>query len=89
MSKKITPQEYVSTFEKQAAELEWCDLAGMIILLENTVISKPVEITDKELELLTLKLEVFEAEKASRVFDSFDFEYFMNRDFDILGDDSY
>ena len=38
----------------------------------------------KDLKSLELKLEIYEAEKASRVFSSFDLEYFLNKDFEYI-----
>lgn len=72
-------------YEKQARESEWCDLAGSIITLEMCVAQ---EKDSNHLKILELKLEIFEKEKAQRVFSSFDLAYFLSKD-DIEYDTEY
>lgn len=66
-------------YTKQAKKTDWCDLAGVIMTLEECV---RIEKKAKHLKILNLKLEIFEKEKSLRVFDSFDMEYFMSRDYE-------
>lgn len=71
--------------EKQAKAKDWDDLAHEIILLETGI---KLETDLKYLILLNIKLEVWENEKASRVSDSFDMNYFLNKDFNEIDLDS-
>lgn len=66
-------------YKKQAENSEWCDLADSIITLEKRI-SK--EKKAKPLKILNLKLEIFEKEKASRVFNSFDMQYFISKEYE-------
>jgi hypothetical protein len=73
-AKKLLLKEYT----KEAKNSEWCDLAFSIIVLENCIRE---EKNPKCLKILKLKLEVFEGEKTSRVFDTFDMQHFLSKDF--------
>ena len=70
-------------YERQAQDSEWCELAETIITLEQCVAQ---EKNAKHLKVLNLKLEIFEAEKSHRVFNSFDMVYFLAKD-DYYDDD--
>lgn len=69
-----------------AKKSDWDSLASCIIDLELAILK---EKDAKELKLLSLKLEIYEAEKNSRVFDSFDMEYFLSKEVGIFEDDDY
>lgn len=66
---------------KQAREKDWDDLAHEIMLLE---IGVRLEEDFKYLILLNIKLEIWEEEKNSRVFDSFNMNFFLNKEFDQI-----
>lgn len=83
---KIKISELTKQHIQSAKKCDWDDLALTIINLEQ---AEKKEKDPKQLELLRLKLKVFEAEKSSRVFDSFDMEYFLNRDMEIFYDEDY
>ena len=72
--KKLLLKEYT----KEAKDSEWCDLAFSIMVLENSMRS---EKNSKCLKILKLKLKIFEAEKSSRVFEAFDMQRFINKQF--------
>ena len=81
---KIKKSELIKQYVQSAQKLDWDDLALAIIDLEQAVEN---EKNSKQLELLNLKLEIYEAEKKSRVFESFDMEYFLSKDMSIFEDD--
>lgn len=83
---KIKKNELVKQHIQSAQKLDWDSLALAIIDLEKAI---KQEGTHKQLKLLNLKLEIYEAEKSSRVFNSFDMEYFLNKDMDIFDEDEY
>ena len=60
-----------------AKGLDWDQLAGDIMLLENCI---GMTISSKQLKLLNQKLKVWEQEKQSRVSRTFDMTYFMSKD---------
>jgi hypothetical protein len=70
-------------YEKQAKASEWDDLAFSIMVLESSIYQ---EKDVKSLKLLRLKLEIFEEEKSSRVFDTFNMEYFLNKELEDLSE---
>ena len=69
---------------KQAKAKDWDDLAHEIMLLN---IGIGLEKDPKYLILLNIKLEAWESEKASRVFDGFDMNFFLNKEFEDFSDD--
>ena len=77
--KELTKQHIQS-----AKKCDWDDLALTIIALEG---AERKEKDPKVLELLKLKLKIYEAEKSSRVFESFDMEYFLTKDMNIFDED--
>jgi hypothetical protein len=83
---KIKKDELIRQNIQSAKKLDWDSLALAIIDLEQAI---GKEKNSKQLELLNLKLEIYEAEKSSRVFESFDMEYFLSKDMSIFDDDDY
>ena len=73
-AKKLLLKKYT----KEAKDSEWCDLAFSIMVLESSMRS---EKNSKCLKILKLKLKIFEAEKSSRVFEAFDMQRFINKQF--------
>ena len=76
----------INEFLEQAQSLDWDELASEIITIDLCMVS---EGRPKFLNLLVLRLEIFEEEKMSRVSDSFDYEYFMNKDFAYFDEDMF
>lgn len=83
---KNKKQELTNQHVKNAKKLDWDSLAFSIIELEQFLLK---EKNTKQLKLLNLKLKIYEAEKASRIFNSFNMEYFLNKDMVILEEDEY
>lgn len=83
---KTKKSELTKQYIQSAKKLDWDSLALAIIDLEQAV---GKEKNSKQLELLNLKLEIYEAEKSSRVFESFDMEYFLSKDMSIFDDEGY
>lgn len=83
---KAKREELTIKHIQSAKKCDWDTLAGIIINLEQEIAS---EKDSKHLELLNLKLNIYETEKAYRVFDSFDMEYFLSKDMSIFDDDDY
>ena len=84
MAKKKTKKQVIDQFKNEAKSSDWDDLAFGIINIERLV---AVEKDSKMLKLLKIRLEIFEAEKMSRVSDSFDMEYFMSKEFQHISED--
>ena len=80
--KKIIIDEII----EQAKSLDWDDLASEIMTTDICMVS---EVRPKFLNLLVLRLEILEEEKMSRVSDSFDYDYFMNKDFAYFDEDMF
>lgn len=76
---KKTKDTLTKLYQEQAKKIEWCELAYSIMVLECAVAN---EKKDKVLKILQLKLEIFEKEKSSRVFDNFDINYFLNKEYE-------
>lgn len=95
MSKKIDFDKIKRLFNKESLGLDWDDLAYSIIVLEEAVRQEQQECKKNEerdpniLKILELKLEIHEYEKASRVFNSFNMEYFLNKDFEDFEEEGY
>jgi hypothetical protein len=83
---KAKKEELTKKYIQSAKKSDWDSLALCIIEIEQAI---PEEKDPKVLELLELKLKIFEAEKSSRVFDSFDMEYFLSKDMSIFDEDDY
>ena len=83
---KTKKSELTKQYIQSAKKLDWDSLALAIIDREQAV---GKEKNSKQLELLKLKLEIYEAEKSSRVFESFDMEYFLSKDMSIFDDEGY
>lgn len=66
---------------KESKKRDWDELASDIINLEQCV---KMEANAKQLKLLNQKLKIWEEEKKLRVFNTFDMEYFMSRDYDVF-----
>lgn len=79
--KKITlkDEKFIrAELTKEAAMLEWCDLAYDIMRIEAY---KHHEEDPNYQKLLEIKLEIFEEEKKARVLEQFDMGRFLNRDY--------
>lgn len=61
---------------EQAKKREWDDLAYDIILMEKALTK---DHNSKYLNLLKSKIEIWEKEKTSRLFDDFDMKVFLNK----------
>lgn len=61
---------------EQAKKRDWDDLAYDIILMESALNK---EHNSKYLNLLKSKIEIWEQEKASRLFNDFDMKVFLNK----------
>jgi hypothetical protein len=83
---KTNKKELIEQHIQSAKECDWDDLALTIIALEG---AERKEKDPKVLELLKIKLKIYEAEKSSRVFQSFNMEYFLNKDMEIFEDGDY
>jgi len=81
---KIKKDELIRQHIQSAKKIDWDSLALAIIDLEQAI---EKEKNSKQLELLNLKLKIYEAEKSSRVFESFDMEYFLSKDMSVFDDD--
>jgi hypothetical protein len=80
---KINQKVLNKKYAQQAKNSEWDDLAFAIICLESKI---EKEKSSKQLKLLNKKLEIFESEKESRVFGTFDMEYFLSKDYEEVSD---
>ena len=83
---KTKQDELIKQHIQSAKKCDWDSLALAIINLEQ---AEQKEKNPKQLELLRIKLKIYEAEKSSRVFESFDMEYFLNKDMEIFDDEGY
>jgi hypothetical protein len=81
---KTKREELIKKHTQSAKKSDWDSLALSIIELEQIILK---EKNSKQLKLLNLKLKIYEAEKNNRVFESFDMEYFLNKEMGILEDD--
>lgn len=81
---KTKREELIKKHTQSAKKSDWDSLALSIIELEQ-IISTTKQA--KQLKLLNLKLKIYEAEKNNRVFESFDMEYFLNKDMSVFEDD--
>lgn len=95
MNKKPDFNKLKDFFAKEASQLEWDDLAYVIIILEEAIKQEKKEIERNDnrdpnvLKLLELKLKIHEFEKECRVFKSFDMEYFLSKDFEYFEEEDY
>lgn len=86
MTKKVKSVNFSKAkkdFEKEAKSLDWDDLAFRIITVEYMIIA---EKDDNYLKLLELKLEILEDEKKNRVFETFDMQDFLNKEYHHVED---
>ena len=88
MSKKISIEETCDYLKEQVKNLEWCELASNIIDME-FLLTKKRSLKAKELKLLSMKLDIFEKEKVSRIPSSFNPEHFIDRNYEYYDDDSH
>ena len=72
-------KENIGNLIKQAKKRDWDELAYDIILMEENI-RRGLE--PKYLNLLNTKLEIWEAEKASRIFQKFDMKNFLSKSFE-------
>lgn len=79
-------KELSKKYKKFAKKSDWDTLAGAIIDLELKIQKTEGK---RKINLLKFELEIYEMEKASRLFDVFDMEYFVNRDFEYFEDDPF
>lgn len=77
MKKPKNKKELIEFLKQDAKSKNWDELALAIIAMELLLLE---EKSDKMLKLLEIKLEIFESEKLSRVFDTFNMERFLNKD---------
>jgi len=78
----MTKKEIKEKFEKLAQKTDWDELSYDIIIIEKAIRKKQ---DAKTLNLLMMKLEIWEKEKASRIFSKFNIKTILNRGLD----DSY
>lgn len=78
---KNKTKDLLEKFQEQAKNCDWDDLSFEIINIEYEIRE---EEDSKLLKLLALKLSIFEEEKKERIFESFDMEKFLNKDFEGL-----
>jgi hypothetical protein len=74
----------IKEFREQAKKQDWDELAYGITVMERAIL---LEKDDNYLILLKIRLKIWEEEKNSRVFDSFDMEYFLSKDFNEFDED--
>lgn len=75
----MTKKEATEKFKKMAKKRGWDDLAYDIIIMEDGIRSiKSI----KQLNLLELKLMIWEKEKASRIFQKFNMKTFLTKSLD-------
>lgn len=67
---------------RQAKKRDWDDLAYDLILMEIALRKKG---NSKYLNLLKIKIQIWEKEKASRVFDEFDMKNFLSKNIEDTG----
>ena len=77
MKKPSTQSEIIKILKEDAEKKTWDELALAIICMELLLIE---EKEAKMLKLIEIKLEIFEAEKLSRVFDGFSMKHFLSKD---------
>jgi hypothetical protein len=77
--KKKTKKQNKQQLMKQAKKRDWDQLAYDIILMEEAL---RAGLNPKYLILLNIKLQIWEKEKASRIFQTFNMKSFLNKGFD-------
>jgi hypothetical protein len=85
----MTKEEQLKHLKLAAQRKEWCELADTIITIEQILQHPEIIKDDKRLELFKLKLEVWEAEKASRLEKQFNSEHFINKNHDYYDGETF
>lgn len=86
MKKPKTKKQFIKKMKKELSLCDWDDLAYIIICLEHAMLT---ETDDKAMKLLEIKIEICESFKLDKVNNSFDMEYFMNKEFPYLEDEDF
>lgn len=82
----IKKKEIKKIYKKFAQNCDWDELASAIIDLELKITKTK---NKKILKKLNIELEIYEEEKACRIYKSFDMEYFLNKDIEYFEEDPF